>query len=112
MRERLLKKKQREEAREKKAEEARRKKRSREESSDESSDVDVPYTDSDDDMDPVDDEYSTCQVCSGCDGAPELWVGCDLCPRWSHKECVDPSFLSLGDEELECLSYVCGNCDQ
>jgi len=46
----------------------------------------VPYIDTDDDMDPPEEEDKLCIICSE-EGKDELWYQCYKCLKWAHSEC-------------------------
>ena len=41
------------------------------------------------------------------------WVGCDVCPRWSHRHCTgDAVLMNLIDiDDINDYPYLCPYCD-
>ena len=76
-----------------------------EESSDEDSESDIVHAESDDGS--VDLDVDTCPAC----GLENTQVGCDLCPRWWHKQCSGYQDIINADEaDLQHIEFICKIC--
>ena len=57
-----------------------------------------------------------CLVCESTSGKAEDWVGCDMCPRWTHIQCTRDSALQDMKEEgdidgIKIYPFTCIYCD-
>lgn len=65
---------------------------------------------SDDDAEPLD--VNRCYKCSGpfMPSEADQWIGCNRCPRWFHKSCVDADISNMSDAEIEEFYFECLYC--
>ena len=41
-----------------------------------------------------------------------IWYGCDECPKWYHRHCIEPDYRAVGDMSLMGIGvlFVCADC--
>ena len=78
-------------------------------SSDTDSSTEIPYIDTDDDMDPEFDEETRetkkCIMCGEMGKDNELWFMCYTCKLWAHADCTQ-----LSEKEAKKKIWVCDFC--
>lgn len=77
-------------------------------SSDSTSSTEIPYIDTDDDMDlEVEEDDKNCTICGDTGKDNELWFQCFSCKLWAHAECTELSPREAKFKIWHC--YRCGN---
>ena len=120
LQEKEARKKDREEKRRKREEEKEKKKGKKTkktsddclESDHESSNEEIVFAGSSDDDLQLDTD--NCGACGGDDGWDdgEKWIGCNLCVRWFHKDCISIDVASMDEDELQALQFKCHDCER
>lgn len=75
------------------------------------SDEEIAFIESDSDKE--EDRYNNrCDACLGNDGLEDnhKWIGCNRCPRWFHKFCLNENVEQMSSEELEAYNFICTPC--
>ena len=58
----------------------------------------------------AEDTGDPCYICKGISGDTNKWIGCILCPNWSHLKCA---FLSgVKSENIRHINWMCSQCVQ
>ena len=71
----------------------------------------VIYDESDDDVLNLETD-NECAACGGNEEVEnaEVWLGCQHCPRWFHKYCVEGGYESMSLDELRKVEFICNTC--
>ena len=53
-------------------------------------------------------------LCSECNGSDRIddskaQVGCNFCPRWYHRECIN-DFIDMSDKKVKRFDFYCKFC--
>lgn len=43
---------------------------------------------------------------------PDVWIGCEYCFRWFHKECLADDFTSMTEDEIKAFDFKCRTCQK
>ena len=67
-----------------------------------------------DDESSIDDNMNECQACGRDDEKDDAaaWIGCQKCPRWFHKWCINDSYSALSIKDIAKLDFTCFECEK